>query len=377
MKQLSHTIIRAFVALLTLSIFAGWGSIGHKLVNGTGGEAFPDKTIVSPSILKHLIDSASVPDYRSGLEPKHYMDIDELSEYFTNTIPLDLTVLFAKYGETRMRTSIGILPWVIDSVTTALTEQMRSHQWNTVWCTATDLGHYIADAHQPLHATKYYNGNTTLYGSGSTGIHSRYETELLKRYQSSIVLESVSPTYIEQPLIASLQTMIESCSYADSILRADYEARQVTNNTINDTYYSLLWQKVGTQTIRQLQRASYFYASFLLTAWVNAGCPSTFVEHSQTHLKDFTLFQNYPNPFNASTVIRYSISDMSTVTLKVYDLFGRQITTLVNAQQPAGMYSIPFINTSLSSGIYVYTIEVSSCASGVTRKETKKMSLLR
>ncbi|MFQ3599254.1 MAG: YCF48-related protein [Chloroherpetonaceae bacterium] len=70
----------------------------------------------------------------------------------------------------------------------------------------------------------------------------------------------------------------------------------------------------------------------------------------------FALEQNYPNPFNPSTVIRYQLSTASDVTLKIYDVLGREITTLVNQRQAAGQYSVVFNAQSLSSGTYFYRL---------------------
>jgi Arylsulfotransferase (ASST)/Secretion system C-terminal sorting domain/Cep192 domain 4 len=70
----------------------------------------------------------------------------------------------------------------------------------------------------------------------------------------------------------------------------------------------------------------------------------------------FALFQNYPNPFNPSTFINYEVPKYSFVTLKVFDILGREIVTLVNEEKPAGKYTVTFDATNLSSGIYLYRI---------------------
>jgi len=85
----------------------------------------------------------------------------------------------------------------------------------------------------------------------------------------------------------------------------------------------------------------------------------------------YKLFQNYPNPFNPSTIIKYDIPDESNVTLKVFDVLGREIATLVNKEQKAGYYEVEFEASNLSSGIYFYRIHVGGFV------DTKKMLLLR
>jgi hypothetical protein len=77
-----------------------------------------------------------------------------------------------------------------------------------------------------------------------------------------------------------------------------------------------------------------------------------------TELPDkFSLYQNYPNPFNPTTQIKYSIPQLSFVTIKVYDLLGKEIKTLVNEEKPIGNYEIEFDGSSLASGVYFYRIQ--------------------
>jgi hypothetical protein len=89
----------------------------------------------------------------------------------------------------------------------------------------------------------------------------------------------------------------------------------------------------------------------------------------------FALSQNYPNPFNPSTVISYQLAVNSQVTLKVYNMLGQEVATLVNGPQEAGVYTVSF-NTSkgtlgLSSGVYVYRLQAGSFIS------TKKLVLMK
>lgn len=86
---------------------------------------------------------------------------------------------------------------------------------------------------------------------------------------------------------------------------------------------------------------------------------------------NFELFQNYPNPFNPSTVIQYKIPKESFTELKVYDILGREVTTLVNEEKSPGIYEVKFDASNLASGIYFYRINAGSFT------EMKKMILLK
>jgi len=91
--------------------------------------------------------------------------------------------------------------------------------------------------------------------------------------------------------------------------------------------------------------------------------------------KEFALMQNYPNPFNPSTKIEYSLEKAGIVSLKVYNLLGVEVATLVNGRQEAGSYTVPFdihnVTFDLSSGVYFYRLEVGSFVS------TKKLILMK
>jgi hypothetical protein len=92
--------------------------------------------------------------------------------------------------------------------------------------------------------------------------------------------------------------------------------------------------------------------------------------------KLFNLEQNYPNPFNPATVIRYQIPEASVVTLKVYDVLGREVSTLVNEEQKPGNYEAVFDASKISSGVYYYRINIVSVNSGKSVYQTIKKALV-
>ena len=94
--------------------------------------------------------------------------------------------------------------------------------------------------------------------------------------------------------------------------------------------------------------------------------------NNKSYIKpDFSLSQNYPNPFNPATFIKYSTSEYGFVTLKVYDILGTLVKTLVNNYQEPGNYKVNFDASGLSSGIYIYSINING------RLLTRKMSLIK
>jgi hypothetical protein len=110
--------------------------------------------------------------------------------------------------------------------------------------------------------------------------------------------------------------------------------------------------------------------SYLVRAYVSF--PATGVRTTvELRPSTFNLGQNYPNPFNPSTVIRFDLPSRSFMTLKVYDMVGREITTLVNGLKEAGTHEIKFDASGLPSGVYLYRITADKFV------ETKKLVLLK
>jgi len=94
-------------------------------------------------------------------------------------------------------------------------------------------------------------------------------------------------------------------------------------------------------------------------------------DNENISLKNFQLEQNYPNPFNPSTIIRYQLPITSNVTIKVFNILGKEITTLVNDELAAGEHEVEFDATGLPSGIYFYQLKSNDFL------ETKKMIYLK
>ncbi|MFH1196950.1 MAG: T9SS type A sorting domain-containing protein [bacterium] len=95
-------------------------------------------------------------------------------------------------------------------------------------------------------------------------------------------------------------------------------------------------------------------------------------EHYSNDEMDFQLYQNYPNPFNPTTSIKYQVPRIENVSLKVYDILGNEVATLVNEQKEPGFYEVEFNASNLSSGVYFYLLRV-----GDNFNSVKKMIVLK
>jgi hypothetical protein len=94
-------------------------------------------------------------------------------------------------------------------------------------------------------------------------------------------------------------------------------------------------------------------------------------ENNTIEVNQFILNQNYPNPFNPVTTIEYQVKERGFVGIKVYDVLGNEVATLVNEERSIGTYNIQFDGSNLSSGVYVYTLQTGNF------KQSRKMLLLR
>ena len=141
-------------------------------------------------------------------------------------------------------------------------------------------------------------------------------------------------------------------------------------NTINEAQYPWLQFESLEYTTSNFEN-TYPAAFAEGLNYIFNDLPTGSEENLSTVPKEYQLEQNYPNPFNPSTTIKFTISDLRFTTLKVYDLLGREIATLVNEEKPVGSYEVKLDATSLPSGIYFYRLQAGSFV------ETKKMVLMK
>ena len=88
-------------------------------------------------------------------------------------------------------------------------------------------------------------------------------------------------------------------------------------------------------------------------------------------MTDYSLSQNYPNPFNPSTVIKYELPNVNHVTLKIYDILGKEVAVLIDKEQENGRYEVAFDGSKLSSGVYICQIRAGEFVKSI------KMSLVK
>jgi hypothetical protein len=362
--------VRKFFAIAGTLVFVGvffldalgWGSNTHRFINRVSVYHLPNSMVLFIQDSSFFATHAPDADNRKiagdtsmyAESPRHYLDIDEYPDF--HNLPRSFDTLVALYGWQRVKDN-GTLPWATLWFQDSLVLQLRRGDWTHAYLTASDLGHYVGDAHQPLHATNNYDGGLT----GNNGIHSRYESTMLSStyYLSQLRITPDSVQYVANKRDYIFDYIYHSNSLVDSILHADTYAKTLSGGQYNATYYNALWARTGSMTLDQMQKGTKALASLWYSAWVDAGLITTDVQPPiATTPMEFQLNQNYPNPFNPTTTISYTLPVGGTVFLNVYALDGREVATVVRENQSAGTHTVRFDASRLASGAYIYRLQL-------------------
>ena len=172
----------------------------------------------------------------------------------------------------------------------------------------------------------------------------------------------------------SYQTVSMSTEVFNSTIKYNYSLPTTSNGTTVEFYFTYQTNTGGSVLEPASGTYKFSYGSMNISNL-------TSVKNNNDIPTQFYLSQNYPNPFNPSTVISYRLSVTSKVSLKVYDLLGREVQTLVNEVQLPGVYNSQFSirNSPLPSGVYFYRLQAGdpSQGSGQSFIQTKKMILIK
>ncbi|MFQ6613757.1 MAG: hypothetical protein ACE5D1_02840, partial [Fidelibacterota bacterium] len=144
------------IALIPCFLISGkasaWGWEVHRFINFHAVENLPEEMNYWLDHQAFLRDHSVDPDMDSNPGYYHYIDIDYYQEFFDGTLPHSWAGIVDLYGESIVIGN-GIVPWVIADWTDSLSNLMAVGNWDQAWQVAAELGHYVADSHQPLHLT--------------------------------------------------------------------------------------------------------------------------------------------------------------------------------------------------------------------------------
>ena len=266
-----------------------WGFYAHKKINYLAVFLLPPQMLIlyKPNI-GFLNDHAVDPDKRryavAAEGSRHYIDIDYYGKYPYAELPHNWKAAVDKYTEDTLQAN-GIVPWHIQTMLKRLTNAFEEKNYAAIMKNSVEIGHYIADAHVPLHASTNHNGQLT----DQKGIHAFWESripELLAEKQFDFLIGKAE--YISDPGGFIWNRVLESGREADSVLAIE---KILSNQFAGDKKYSfekrnslLIRQYSSEYTIafnkqlhgmveKRMRQAIFAVASFWYTAWVNAGQP--------------------------------------------------------------------------------------------------------
>ena len=362
-----------FIGLIGVSVMLlSWGGTGHYKINTASGLSFNAQMAQFDVWITTLANHASDADDRKAWDPdegpKHYIDIDNYPEFVeTGRIPQTLDSVIALHGSNFVYDQ-GILPWATLVTFDSLESCFERLDWAKAVLFASDLGHYVADGHMPLHITRNYNGQYT----GNTGIHSRYESTMINTYIAQITYEGFDIAEIEDVNQYVFNYLYADYSFVDSVIAADNYAKEIAGNTNSAAYKQALWDKSKGFTIPLFSNASHALTELIYTAWVRAGSPQMSPDFiaSNNQLNNSILKQNVPNPFMSSTLIEYNLTKNSEILLQVLDLSGQLVATLDNGPKTKGKYIFNWSPVKVKPGVYYLKLKSGSSA------DVKKMVVL-
>lgn len=268
-----------------------WGFVGHKRINRVAVFTLPPELFgFYKEHLEYITDHAPDPDMRryavAGEAECHYIDIDHYvkpGEDPFEVVPKKWNDAITKFSEDTLR-AYGIVPWHIQVVLHRLERAFASKNVDLILKYSADLGHYIGDAHVPLHTTENYNGIMT----GQRGIHAFWESRLVEINLDNYDYFVGKAKYIKDPLDLAWHAVKTSHLALDSVFRFEkeltasfppdkkYAFEQRGKQTIHTYSYDFsqaYHKKLNGMVERRMRQAIIAVGSFWYTAWVNAGQP--------------------------------------------------------------------------------------------------------
>lgn len=270
-----------------------WGFFGHKKINEMAIYTLPEGMFgFYKANMDFIIDHSVDPDKRRvaviGEEECHFIDMDrycfgEPGCNPFNNVPRRWNDAVAKFGEDSLRAN-GIVPWHVNLMLIRLTEAFKSEDYYKILRMSAEIGHYIGDAHVPLHSTSNYNGQLT----GQRGIHGFWESRLPELFEPGYDFFVGNANYIDRPQDFIWDRVQESFAAVDSVLgfernltaefpsdqKYSFESRgaaeiKAYSREYSDNYHKML----NGQVERRMKQAVVSIGSFWYTAWMNAGQP--------------------------------------------------------------------------------------------------------
>lgn len=318
MPFLRRIILLIFLSGASIPCFC-WGFYAHRLINQQAVFLLPPEMMLlyKPNII-FLTDHAVDPDKRRYAipeeAPRHYIDIDHYGQYPYDSLPRKWEDAVNKYSTDTLN-KYGIVPWWLQTMMHRLTNAFKEKNQAKILRYSAELGHYIADAHVPLHACSNHNGQY----SNQKGIHGFWESripELLAENDWDLFIGKAS--YIKNLPDFFWKRILESAAAADTVLQMEKElsrsfpqdhkyAFEERSGVIIRQYssaFSMAYDKKLKGMIERRMRQSIFaIASCWYTAWVNAGQPNLALLNNKAFSpEDLIEFESLNNAWKNASI---------------------------------------------------------------------------
>lgn len=255
------------------SVF-GWGEKGHKIISTNAMLCLPQEMRAFVAWKEYMGEHASDADIRRRTDrteaPKHFIDIDFYKEFRAGRMIENEDSLIAIYGSDTVN-KIGVLPWATLRTYENLVAAFKEKNRDKALIFMADLGHYVADGHQPMHTVVNYNGQLT----GQKGVHSRYESHMINLHVPELenLIDTSGVAKVNEPLEFIFNYISNTNSVCDVLFAADKLAATESGSTAGDEYYRIMWFRTKYITEVQFEKAEEDLASLIYSAWVKAGKP--------------------------------------------------------------------------------------------------------
>jgi hypothetical protein len=266
-------LLAAFVRLgrVEQTVLA-WGPSSHRLINSWAIQTLPPEIHgYFEANRQYLIDHANDPDEWMKKDRyerlRHYIYLDKYGLFPYPNLPRTYQRAVEQYGAGRISRD-GVLPWQIGEYSLRLTKAMRAGNWDEVKEDAAVLGHYVGDAHDPMHTTQNYDGQLT----GQSGLEMRFGTQLVERYSTFFMVRPDPAAKIDDPTEYAFMTVLEANSWVDRLLLMDRRSMEGLSE-YNGEYFDRFYSRVGSIAMQEISGAAHDTGSYWYTAWLNAGKP--------------------------------------------------------------------------------------------------------
>ncbi len=278
------------IATVLLIISSAWGFFAHKTINRLAVFTLPEPIVgFYKQNIEYITDQATAADKRRYSDPKeaprHYIDLD----HFEQCLPIDTMPFFwdrakEKFTEDTLN-AYGIVPWIINWKMRELTQAFKDKNKERILRLSADLGHYIGDAHVPLHTSENYDGQMT----DQKGIHGFWESRVPEVSYTQYDFFVGTAEYLDSPFYNVWKAVKESFNARDSVLRFE---KMLSAKYADDKKYTLVakgatmvkgyseeYTKAYEQMLngmveRRFRASIKLVGSVWYTCWVNAGQPN-------------------------------------------------------------------------------------------------------